>query len=249
MSKRLTDVLMAVWMPIAMVVAWWVFSVSVPSPYFPPLPRILERLQELWLFAKVPTDLVPSLTIFALGYLTALVIGISLGVLLAAVPYLEQVVDPFLQFMRALPGIALIPVFIVVLGIGMESKVAVVALGALWPILLNTIDGIRSTEPELVRTAKVYRFSKVTYVTRVMLSSAAPSIMAGARTSLAIALVLTVGAELYAATQGVGFFVLQSQQSFMIVDMWTGIIVLGVVGYLLTGLFTILERRFIFWVR
>lgn len=249
MSRRVANFFMALWMPVLLVACWWIASIAIPSPYFPPLPRIAERFQQLWLFDKIGTDLLPSLTIFGLGYLTALIVGVGLGVLLALVPFLEKVVDPFLQFMRSLPGIALIPVFIVVLGIGVESKVAVVALGALWPILLNTIDGIRSTEPELVRTAQVYRFTHINYITKVVLSSAAPSIMAGARTSLAIALVLTVGAELYAATRGVGHFVLQAQQSFMIVDMWTGIIVLGIVGYLLTALFTIIERRFIFWVR
>lgn len=249
MSRRLGNILMAAWMPVLLLVAWWFFSMAIPSPYFPPLPVILERFAELWLFDRITSDLLPSLAIFGLGYLTALIAGIGLGLILASSRYLEAVVDPFLQFMRALPGIALIPAFIVILGIGIESKIAVVALGSVWPILLNTIDGIRSTEPELIRTAKVYRFTPWNMATRVMLSSAAPNIMAGARVSLAISLVLTVGAELYASTNGVGHFVLQSQQAFLIVDMWTGIIMLGIVGYILTGIFTLIERRFVFWTR
>lgn len=241
--------IVGIWLPIVLVLGWGFYSAANPSIYFPALTNILTRFKENWIFDRFLQDVVPSLTIFVLGYVLAVVIGVMLGLVLASVPLLEKIVDPFLQFMRALPSIALIPIVLVFAGIGLESKIFVVALGAVWPVLLNTIDGIHATEPELKRTAKVYKVPGHVYLTKVMLPAASPNILAGARVSLAIAMVLMVGSELFAATRGVGHFILQSQQSFEIVDMWTGILLLGILGYLCTQIFSIVERKVLRWTR
>lgn len=241
--------LVAAWLPAALLTVWAAATAIKPSIYFPKLTDILVRFQENWLFDRFGRDVVPSLTTFAAGYLLALAAGIVLGLVLASLPTLERVVDPFLQFMRALPSIALVPIILVVVGLGIESKIIVVALGSLWPVLLNTVDGIRSMEPELKRTAISYKVPWRVYVSKVMLPAATPNIMAGARVALAIALVLTVGSELYAASRGVGHFILQAQQSFAIVDMWTGILLLGILGYACTSLFALVERKVLHWTR
>lgn len=242
-------VIVGAWLPLVLITIWALATAATPSIYFPPLQQILVRFKENWLFSRFSEDVVPSLTIFAAGYVLAVVSGILLGLVLASLKTLERIVDPFLQFMRALPSIALVPIVLVFAGIGIESKIFVVALGAVWPILLNTVDGIRSMEPELKRTAKVYQVPRHVYVSQVMLPAASPNILAGARVSLAIAMVLMVGSELYAATSGVGHFILQSQQSFAIVDMWTGILLLGILGYLCTQIFTLIERKVLRWTR
>lgn len=247
LTMTIRKILIASWLPVLLLVLWGVVTAASQSIYFPPLTNIATRFQENWLFDRFIQDVVPSMTIFLGGYVLAVAIGIVLGLVLAFLPLLEKIVDPFLQFMRALPSIALVPVVLVFAGIGIESKIMVVAFGALWPVLLNTIDGITAMEPELKRTAKTFRVPWPIYVTKVMLPAAGPNIMAGARVSLAIALVLTVGSELYAATQGIGHFVLQSQQSFQLVDMWTGIILLGILGYVCTQIFSVIERKVVKW--
>ena len=247
MNMTLRKGLIASWLPVLVLICWGIATAANPSIYFPPLTSIAKAFQANWLFARFAEDVIPSMTIFLSGYLIAVAVGVMLGLVLALLPLIERIVDPFLQFMRALPSIALVPVVLVFAGIGLEAKILVVALGALWPVLLNTVDGITSMEPELRRTARAYRVPWHVYVTKVMLPAAGPNIMAGARVSLAIALVLTVGSELYAATRGIGHFVLQSQQSFQLVDMWTGIILLGILGYVCTQIFSAIERKILKW--
>lgn len=249
MSKYASAVLTRLWLPVV-VIALWVGLVAIQSsPFFPSPLIILNKFQENWLFARFGSDVIPSLITVVGGYSITLVAGVVVGVLLGLLPRLEWVIDPIVQFMRSLPALALIPLVLVIGGIGLESKLFLVALGAFWPILLNAIDGVRSVDPEALRMAAVYRIPLTVRVTRIVLPGALPQIMAGARVSLSIAFVLMVGSELYAASKGIGFFVLQSQQSFAISDMWSGIILLGILGYVFSAIFGVIERRIIHWTR
>lgn len=249
MLKALRWLAVRLWLPALIVGLWATFVAVRRSPFFPSPLVIAEHFQQNWLFARFASDVVPSLiTVFG-GYLIALALGILVGVALGLLPRVEWVVDPVVQFMRSLPALAIIPLVLVIGGIGVESKLILVALGAFWPILLNTIDGVRSIDPEVIRMAAVYRLPLRERLVRIMIPGALPQVMAGARVSLAIAFVLMVGSELYAASRGIGFFVLQSQQSFAIADMWSGIILLGVLGYIFSAVFTAIERKVVHWTR
>lgn len=243
----LRKAVVVLWLPVVLIAAWDFGSRSSTSMYFPSLSRILQRFHDNWIFARFGEDVVPTLEIFALGYLAAVILGIAVGTLLGYNPWLARVVDPFAQFLRALPAVALIPLVLILAGTGIEGKIILVVTGAIWPVLLNTVDGIRAMEPELRRTAGAYLLPRRVYLFSVVLPAAAVNIIAGARIGLAIAMVLTIGSEMFAATEGIGYFVLQAQQSFMITDMWSGIILLGILGYLLTQIFTIVERKILRW--
>lgn len=245
--RVLRRLLLGAWLPAVLVAAWWFASEAAGSPFFPPLSAILDRFAELWLFDLLGVHVAPSLRNLALGFTAAVAVGVTAGVVLALLPTVELVIDPVLQFWRALPALALLPLLLVMAGLGTTFKVLAIAMGAVWPVLLSTIDGIRAIDPEVRRTSRVYRLSAGTVLWRVLLPGALPQIAAGVRTSLGISVVLMVGSELYASSSGIGYFVLQSQQSYAITAMWSGVILLGIIGYLLNLLYGLLERRLLRW--
>jgi ABC-type nitrate/sulfonate/bicarbonate transport system permease component len=127
--------------------------------------------------------------------------------------------------------------------------VALIAVGVFPPILLNTIDGVRSIDPLYLDTAQAYRISRTRRLTHVVLPAAAPKIFAGLRISLSIAVILMVISELIAATNGVGFRILQAQRQFKMVDLWAGLVVLGAMGAGLNAVLALIERRILRWRR
>lgn len=247
--KRLRSLGLDLWLPIVIVLLWWVLSANSTSPYWPPLSRIMQTFFATWTSEHLWTDLLPSLGRFLLGFVLAAVLGIALGVVLGLVPTLRKIFDPLIDFMRSLPQPALIPILIILVGIDTEMKVFVIVLGAIWPILLNTIDGVRATEPEKLAVARIYGLDRMQWLTKVLLPSASPQIFVGARISLAISLILMVVSEMIASTNGLGYFILLSQQTFAIPEMWAGIIMLGIIGYLVNVIFLAVEHRILAWHR
>jgi ABC-type nitrate/sulfonate/bicarbonate transport system permease component len=246
--KRLGAVL-EVLVPIALLVLWGVWSANTDTFYYPPLTEILETFNETWVFERFGSDVVPSLLRLAAGYAIAVVVAVAIGIPLGLNATARRAASPIVEFLRAIPPPALLPLAIVVVGVGNTMKVLIIAFVCLWPVLLNTIDGIRGIEPTLNDTARVYGVRGLTRLRFMTLPAAAPQIFAGMRTSLSLAVIMMVISEMVASTNGIGFFVLQSQRSFAIPEMWSGIVLLGIVGYALNLLFTFIERRVLAWHR
>jgi ABC-type nitrate/sulfonate/bicarbonate transport system permease component len=247
--RRVLYVALEILVPLLAIAAWWWTSNNSTSPYFPPLGDIIQAFRESWLFRHVPTDAAPSLGRMGAGYGIAIVVGISLGMLLGLVPLIARALGPPLEFLRAVPPPVLIPVAILVFGIGNEMKVFVIVAGCVWPILLNTIDGVRGVEPTMLEMSRSYGLSRARLWSRVLLPAALPQVFSGLRAALSIALILMVVSEMVASTNGIGFFVLDAQRTFAIPEMWSGIILLGVLGYTLNGLLMLAERRILRWHR
>ena len=235
--------------PLLAVAAWWWTSSNSTSPYFPPLSDIVQAFRDSWVFRHVPTDAVPSLARMGAGYGIAVVVGISLGMVLGLVPLVARALGPPLEFVRAVPPPVLIPVAILVLGIGNSMKVFVIVAGCIWPILLNTIDGVRGVEPTMLEMSRSYGVSRAREWSRVLLPAALPQVFSGLRSALSIALILMVISEMVASTNGIGFFVLDAQRTFAIPEMWSGIILLGLLGYTLNWLLMLAERQILRWHR
>ena len=239
-----------IWLPIVLVVVWWFASANSTSVYFPPLSSILGSFAHDWLDpAALPKNLVPSLQLLALGYLLAVVTGIVLGLVLGLVAPLERATRPLLEVLRAIPGVALLPIFIVLFGIDLQMKVLLIAFGAFWPVLLNTIDGVRGIEPVLLDVSRVFRVGRMRRLVSIVLPGASPQIFAGARTALAIALIIMVVSETIGGNGGVGYFLLNAQRNFAISSMWGAILALGILGYLLNIVLRIIERSVLRWHR
>ena len=149
-----------------------------------------------------------------------------------------------------MPPPALLPISIVLLNdIGNKQKVAFIAFFCMFPVLLNTIDGVRGIDPTLVDTARSYRIPRRERIRRIVLPGALPQIVAGMRTSLSLAVIMMVLAEYFSSTSGVGYVLLISKNTFELAPMWAAIVLIGLLGYLLNLLFLLAERRALAWHR
>jgi ABC-type nitrate/sulfonate/bicarbonate transport system permease component len=248
-TRRWLPGLLEVSVPVLVLVGWGVWSSGSDTYYFPPLTDILKTFADTWLFERVGSDVVPSLVRLGLGYAIACLVGVGAGLALGSCRTLRRATDPIVQFLRAIPPPALLPFGILVMGVGTSMKVFIIAFVCVWPVLLNTIDGVAGVDPTLKETARVYAIAGRDRITRILLPAAGPQIFAGMRTSLSLALILMVISEMVASSNGIGYFVLQSQRSFAIPEMWSGILLLGILGYVLNALFLAVERHVLRWHR
>ncbi|MFB9071623.1 ABC transporter permease [Citricoccus parietis] len=155
--------------------------------------------------------------------------------------------EPVLEFFRAIPPPALVPVLILLLGFGDQMKIWVIVVGSIWPILLNTVDGVRGHDEVLDETCQSYQFRWHSRLRHMVLPGAMPRIFAGARQGLSIAIILMVISEMFAATDGLGAAIILFQRSFAMPEMWSGVLLLGLIGFGLSMLFEFVERRSLGW--
>ena len=245
--KRLKSFAWEIWLPIVLIIAWLVLSAGSKSFYFPALSSILQKTQEVWFFNGIVENLLPSLVRILAGFGLGLLVGVVAGTMLGLLPRIEGAIRPLLEFLRSTPGVALLPIAVIFLGIGDGMKIFMIALASMWPILLNTIDGVRSVEPVLLEVARSYRLTLADRIRFIYIPNAAPQIFAGARVSLAIAAVVMVVTEMIGSPGGIGYFILDSQRTFKILDMWSGIVMLGVLGFLLNLGFRLVEAHVLAW--
>ena len=243
---------------IALVIVWEYAARKAGSIFFPPPSEILHRAATLWLSGppqrlflsdSVFQDVIPSLLRLMGGWALAVLIGVPLGILIGRSRNLWDLVNPALQFLRAIPGPALIPIFIILLGTESTMRVTLIAFGSVWPILLNTIEGTRTVDPVQLDTVQAFRIPRHAQLWRIVLPAALPKIFAGMRVSLALAVILMVVSELVASTNGIGYRIQNAQIMFLLTDMWCGIVLLALIGYTLNWLFLKFEGRVLGWHR
>ncbi len=247
--QRLLEGALEITVPLLLLVVWGLWSAGSETFYFPPLTEILSTFADTWLFERVGSDAVPSLMRMAAGYGIGVVAGTTLGLLLGLSERARLAAGPIVEFLRAIPPPALLPFAILVFGVGNSMKIFIIAFVCLWPILLNTFDGVTGVDPTLQETMRVYGISRHDRIRRVVIPAVSPQVFAGMRTSLSLSLILVVISEMVASTNGIGYFVLQSQRSFAIPEMWSGIFFLGILGYVLNAVFALVERRVLRWHR
>ncbi|WP_218221796.1 ABC transporter permease [Nesterenkonia sp. Act20] len=234
-------------LPLILLAIWFVSTLGETSFFVPTPQALVETFFETWTSERFVSDVFPSLGRLMIGIVLSILIGIGAGLLIGSFRWLRALLEPTLEFFRAIPPPVLIPVIMLLIGIGDEMKVSVIVLGAVWPILLNTIEGVRSMDEVLADTSRTYGMNKINSVRYLILPSAMPQIMAGIRQSLSIALILMVISEMFASTEGLGFAIVQFQRSFAIPEMWSGIVLLGLIGVILSFIFQLAERWILGW--
>jgi ABC-type nitrate/sulfonate/bicarbonate transport system permease component len=237
----------AVALPAVLLAVWWVVSAGSTQYLWPPLSKILAAFQDTWTLDRFRSDVFPSLERLALGYGLALVIGIGAGVLIGLSANLRAFCEPVLEFMRAIPPPVLVPIIMLVAGIGDTMKVAVIASGCVWPVLLNTVEGVRGRDEVLGDTCRAYGIGGTLRLRHLILRAASPQILTGARQALSIAIILMVISELFAAQNGLGFTVMQFSRGFQIPEMWSGVLLLGLIGVALALAYHLVERWLLRW--
>lgn len=245
--SRLARAATRVWLPAVLIALWWVGSASSKSLYFPPLSSILHTLWTQWVTGPARAQLGSSLSHLVVGYALAAVIGVGAGVLLWSLRYLREATSPYLFFLYVLPAPVLVPAVMTIFGIGFTMKVVIIAFASLWPALLNTLDGMRGVDTVKLDTSRVLGMSPSRHVLSVVLPAASPQIVAGLRASLQVSIILMVVSEWVASTDGIGYYLVNAQESFDYLGMWSGVIVLAVIGTVANLLFVGLENRALHW--
>jgi len=215
--------------------------------FLPPLSEVLDTLLVLVRNGQMGEHVAASLGRGLTGFLIAVATAIPLGILVAWYRPVCDLLAPLLEVFRNTAALALLPVFVLLFGIGETSKIALVVYACTFPILLNTITGVRTVDPLLVKAAVSLGFSPVSVFTKVVLPAAVPSVFTGIRMAGTSSILVLVAAEMVGARSGLGYLVQASQLNFQITHMYAGIIAIAAVGLLLNQLLVSLERRFSRW--
>jgi ABC-type nitrate/sulfonate/bicarbonate transport system permease component len=230
-------------LPVALVVGYQVWSSGAHNPYFPTIPTMLGAFRETWLGEGFTRDVVPSLANLVRGYLLGLVLGVLAGVALGRLGALRRAASPVVSFFLTLPAVALLPLFVLVLGIGTSLQVGVIAFAVFFYVLVTTADAVRTIEPVLLDVAASFHVRGWRRLLLVLLPSAVPQILSAARVTLSIAILVMVVSEMVGASRGIGAATLLAQQSFDYDQMWAGMLLLAVLGVGLNAAFSAGERR------
>ena len=245
------------WVVFACFVAvWQIVTTLAEAPYFPTPETIGKTMVDLWLSGPASQlwlsdavfhDVVPSLLRLLGGWAAAGAVGVLLGLMLGRSDKLHDYFSPTISFLRSIPPPALLPVFLVLFPIGTPMQLATIIFGVIWPVLLNTIDGAHTLDETVVETTRSMRLSKTRFLATVVLPAALPKIFAGLRVSLSLALILMVISELVGAGDGIGAKMILDQRNFDLPQMWAGIVLLGILGYVLNVLLLVVQNRVIGW--
>ena len=231
---------LAVWQVVANARIWTIL-------FFPGPWDVAQALVKLFQSDDIWLDIATSGQELAIGYGMGIVIGLVLGLLMGWYTRVQYALDPFVNFFYSTPRIVFIPLFIIWFGIDMPSKIAVIFLGALFPIIINTMAGVRNTDAALLRVAKSFGASDALTFRRVILPGSVPFILTGFRLGIGHALTGLVVAELIAARHGIGQVIAIAGQTFQSPKMLAGVVLIAGTGMLLTTILQRIENRFQAW--
>lgn len=229
--------------------AWQVAPrTGVVDPVFlPPLSDVLARWWQLALAGDLWAHTQASLVRAGTGFVLALAAALPLGLLIGWFRPIAELLNPVLNVFWNTAVLALLPVFVLFFGIGEESKIAIVGYACLWPILLNTINAVRTVDPLLVKSARSLGLGPLRLFQKVILPGTVPTVFTGIRLSAAASILVLVAAEMVGAREGLGFLIINSQANFAIPDMYSAILTVSAIGLIINQLLLALERRFSRW--
>lgn len=233
---------------LALVVLWQLSAVYwIVSPNWPPPTAIAASLVRGVAAGELPSVLGSSLYRMGVGYVIGVGCALAIGLLMANVRIAHAALEPMLEFLRPIPIPAIVPPLILLFGIDDALKIFVVAFSVFFPVLINTIEGVRTVDPVTIDVARTLRVGRLRTIRCVIVPASLPSILAGMRTSLALALIVTVVAEMIAGSAGIGYYLVLSQYALRSAEMYAAIVLLAATGYLLNWCFLFFERRLLHW--
>jgi ABC-type nitrate/sulfonate/bicarbonate transport system permease component len=243
---------------IAGIAGWQAWTSWRRDPFFPAPSAIIAQMHQMWfsgpaahlfLTANAAGNILPSLGRIIAGMGISIALGVPAGIAAGRSRIMAGYLDPLLQFARAIPPVTLAPVFIVIFKIGTQMEIATIVFGTIWPILLNTMAGARSVDPIQVETARAFHLPWHERLAWLILPASLPKIFAGLRLSMSLALILMVFSELVGSTDGIGYEMNNAANAFDLTTLWAGIVLLGILGYLLNTVLIVVENRVLGWHR
>ena len=223
--------------------------VGLINPIIIPVPTtILQKMIQLILSGELLMNIAVSLGRVLVGFFIALAVALPLGFLLGGwFKSFETAVNPLLQVLGQANPFTLFPVFITLLGIGELSKISIIFWVCQWPVLFNTVTGIRNVDPAIVKMARSVGISRWQMFRKVLLPAAMPSVFTGIRMSAVFAFFMLIGAEMIGASSGLGFMIIQAQATFQMPKMWVGIVTVAFLGILFNWIILRIEKKFSGW--
>ena len=219
----------------------------VDKVFLPPFSQVAETFVRLVGNGQLWEHVSASLSRALLGFVIAVAVAIPLGIAIAWYRPVADFLNPILELFRNTAALALLPVFILILGIGETSKVALVVYASTFPILLNTISGVRTVDPLLIRSARSLGLSPIRLFQKVILPASVPTIFTGLRMAAASSILVLIAAEMVGAKAGLGYLITASQLNFQIPEMYAGIVTIALVGLAFNGVLVAVERRLSRW--
>lgn len=235
--------------------AWWYATdvAGLVSPFILPSPDAvlngLVRISGGYMGSSLTAHFAASMSVMLLGFFLALAVGVPLGIAMAWFPLMDRLFGPLLMVLRPIPPPAWIPLAILWFGIGMGGKVFIVFVAAVVPVLVNAYVGCREVQPNLIAAGRTLGAGNRTILAEIVLPSAAPVILTGARISMGIAWATIVAAELIVADRGFGFLIMNGYRNFEASIMAGGMLLIGGVGVLMNIAFVVIERLLLRWNR
>ncbi len=246
-SRRIKILGVQITILLALILAWQFLVPEDELPYFSHPDLVARRLVELLSGRAIYHDIGVTLAEIVLGYLLGVVAGLSLGFILGRSAFLSATFQPFIMGLYSVPKIALAPLFIVWLGLGMTSKVAVVFLSSFFLIFFSTYSGLQAVNEEFVRLARLMGASWPQTVARVILPATADKIFIGLKTAVPYAVIGAVIGEYIGSSEGLGYFILYASQTYDTPSLFAGIIILVAIVFFTNTVLSWLEKRLIRW--
>jgi NitT/TauT family transport system permease protein len=218
------------------------------NPMFMSAPSLVWKAgYQMFASGEIWNDLYVSGIEFAWGYFLSVIFAIPFGIMVGWYKRMSHIFDPFINAMNATPRVALLPLVIIWLGIGILSKVGIIFLGAVFPLLINTRDGVKTTPANLLNASRSFGASEWQIFRSVVLPSTVPFILTGLRLAIGRALIGVMVGELYAATAGIGFMITVAGATFQTDKVFVGVLIFAISGMVATEMVDKVERRFDKW--
>jgi ABC-type nitrate/sulfonate/bicarbonate transport system permease component len=234
---------------LVLIVLWQLVGTAGTLYYLPSFTTVLSHMGTLLSGPGLTAAVLPSAGRAAAGYLLGSALGLAVGVLIGYNRALDPWVRPVLEFFRALPAPLAVSLGLLLLGFSASTRIAVIAFECFWPVVVNADVGARRVDRQLLDTARVAQTPGWRLLLRVVLPASLPQAVVGLRFAVSIALVMMVISELIGASSGLGYFISNAESNFAYADLWAAVVVLGIIGWLAMSLFSLAERRILFWHR
>lgn len=235
--------------PICVLALWEIIGrfIWVDPFFFPPPSAMLKELYTMIITGEVFPHIAISIFRAFSGYILAAIAGLAIGLLVAWSTVVEDIIDPLIELIRPISTFALVPVMFIWFGIGNGSKVAIIFKACFFPIVLNTIAGIKGVDKKLIQAARSLGANGFQLWVKVLIPAALPMIVTGMRISTAMSMLAIVGVEMLAADSGIGFLVIDAQRTFATARMFAGIIVISSLGFSMDRIARIIQSRVLAW--
>lgn len=231
---------------VLVLIAWQIAGQAQVSLYLPPVSTAAEHAWAMLTGRELGQDILPSVGRALAGLVIGCVGGLVIGVLVGY-SRLHHWVRPALEFLRSLPIVAIAPVALITFAPNSATRIGLIAAATFWPVFINAEDGSRGIDPRWIETAMAAGHSRASILLRVVVPGTLPMALAGARISTSISLLAMVVSEFFLATSGLGYQLQYDARNYDSASMFGAILVLGVIGILMTALFTVFERRVLRW--